>query len=674
MFFENPVFLYGLFSLAIPVIIHLFNFQRPKVVYFTNLKFIKLADENTKKGIALKHLLILLMRLLFLLFLVLAFARPVLAPSGQKDLSPKAVAVYLDNSMSMQNQVSGGRAIESGLSFLSALSDVSPDGTQFRFTDNSFRYQDQYFLTKEKFKDRLTEESYTYTGREFKNIWNRQLLPISNTEIQSPNTVYWLSDFQKSTSGNLASIVPDSAIQLKIIPIQNPDIANVYIDSVWLASPFIKQGEINYLKVKVANTGQKEVTGMSITSVVDEKPSGSTSVDIPARGSSEIEFGFTASSSGEIKIQLAFEEQPVSFDNQFYAIIHPVAKINIALISSLDESYIKKVYGGEDAFKLSAFSLRNIDYTSLQKANLVIVEDFDLLDDNVVKFLQGYVEGGGSLVLIPGEKQITSKLNGISKSLGLGTLEYINQENKIALAIPDKRQPFFSGIFEEIKSDMTMPEVKNILKWSGWDEDILLDKIKVPYLSAKNLGKGIIYILGSPLSAKYTNLTAHSLFVPLMYKLAIRSQRNQENLAYRVGQSNIQLKINEGTSNTLYSLSNGTFSFIPEQKISGDMLTFSLPKENIEPGFYTLSTTGANPSLIALNADKKESDLATYSVGELEAIFSKYPNVEILPITKTESLTAAANASLSNGDLWKFCIILSLIFLLGEILLIRFFK
>jgi len=673
MFFQNPVYLYGLFSLAIPVIIHLFNFQRPKVVYFTNLKFIKLADENTKKGIALKHLLILLMRLLFLFFLVVAFAKPTIGTEGSQAASG-SVAVYLDNSMSMQNQVSNGRAIESGLGFLTSLADASPEGTRFRFTDNSFRYQDQAFLSKEKFKDRLTEESYTYSGRDFKSVWNRQLLAGSESDFKKPKTVYWLSDFQKSTAGDLTAFKPDSSIQLKIIPIQNKEVANVFVDSVWLESPFIKHGEINYLKAKISNTGKKDISGLSISCLVNEKPSGTSSVDIPPTSSVELEFGFTTNKDEELKIKLAFEEQPVTFDNEFFAVIHPMPKINISVVAFNPQSYVKKVFEGEDAFLLETFSLKNINYSFLQKSNLVVVEDFDKMDENVLKFLQGYVSKGGHILLVPSENPSAQKLGSISNSFGLSSLSIPETDGKTSLAIPDKRQPFFAGIFVEIKSDMAMPEVKNTVRWSGWNEDILISKSNYPYFSLKKSGKGSVYLLGSPLDAKYTNLASHSIFVPLMYKLAIRSQKTQEKLAFRMGESNVQLQVQEGNPNSLYTLSNEKSSIIPEQKITGNVLTLTFPKENRTPGFYTLSATGIKSSTIALNADKNESDMATYSLEELKSIFAPYPSVEIVPMGVSESISATTRASLASGEFWKICIILSLIFLLGEILLIRFFK
>ncbi|MEM7110170.1 MAG: BatA domain-containing protein, partial [Bacteroidota bacterium] len=41
MIFLNPGFLYALIVLAIPIIIHLFNFRRTRKIYFSNTRFLR---------------------------------------------------------------------------------------------------------------------------------------------------------------------------------------------------------------------------------------------------------------------------------------------------------------------------------------------------------------------------------------------------------------------------------------------------------------------------------------------------------------------------------------------------------------------------------------------------------------------------------------------------------
>src|SRR6266446_6276355 len=103
MLFTYPEFLFALSALSIPVIIHLFNFRRFKKIYFTNVRFLQEIKQDTRSRSRLKHLLILLARLLAVAFLVFAFAQPSLRAKRGNPLMTgiKHVSIYIDNSFSM---------------------------------------------------------------------------------------------------------------------------------------------------------------------------------------------------------------------------------------------------------------------------------------------------------------------------------------------------------------------------------------------------------------------------------------------------------------------------------------------------------------------------------------------------------------------------------------------
>jgi hypothetical protein len=76
MNFKHPEFLYFLFLLVIPILVHLFQLRRFKKEYFTNVQFLKELSIQTRKSSTIKKWLLLLTRLLLLIFLILAFAQP----------------------------------------------------------------------------------------------------------------------------------------------------------------------------------------------------------------------------------------------------------------------------------------------------------------------------------------------------------------------------------------------------------------------------------------------------------------------------------------------------------------------------------------------------------------------------------------------------------------------
>ena len=132
MNFLHPVFLFGLFSVLIPVIIHLFDFRRTKKVYFPNTRLLHQIKESTRSFYNLKHLLILFTRILFITALVLAFAQPYLPPVGDGRVLSNKVAIFIDNSLSMSNKVAkdeAGLDVAKGAAI--ELINLYPAGTDF---------------------------------------------------------------------------------------------------------------------------------------------------------------------------------------------------------------------------------------------------------------------------------------------------------------------------------------------------------------------------------------------------------------------------------------------------------------------------------------------------------------------------------------------------------------
>ena len=101
MRFLFPGFLFALLAIAIPIIIHLFNFRKFKKVYFSNVRFLKSIEQQTASRQNLKNLLVLAARILAITFLVFAFARPYIARDDAKVSARQVASIYIDNSYSM---------------------------------------------------------------------------------------------------------------------------------------------------------------------------------------------------------------------------------------------------------------------------------------------------------------------------------------------------------------------------------------------------------------------------------------------------------------------------------------------------------------------------------------------------------------------------------------------
>jgi hypothetical protein len=74
--FLNATLLFFAAATILPLLIWLLAKKKPQKIVFPSLRFIKLSKEQEKSRSKLKNILLLIIRMLFILLVVLAVARP----------------------------------------------------------------------------------------------------------------------------------------------------------------------------------------------------------------------------------------------------------------------------------------------------------------------------------------------------------------------------------------------------------------------------------------------------------------------------------------------------------------------------------------------------------------------------------------------------------------------
>ncbi|MBW8051520.1 MAG: hypothetical protein FVQ77_14510 [Cytophagales bacterium] len=803
MNFLFPQFLFGLSAIAIPIVIHLFNFQRPKKFFFTNVRFLKNVKDTTTNKLKLKHLLVLLARILFIAFLVLAFAQPFIpGDNSQHSKDNQLLSIYIDNSFSMQNDIQDGNALDVAIRNTGEIVKLFPANTQYHFIDNDFEGKDQFLYTPQKLEDRITEVNFSNISRNAQSILNRQSSTVENIKLRNSlaNTrdmFFWFSDFQKSTTGDLTNLSrllgTDTSTQYYLVPIQVQSPANVFTDSVWLASPFVKNHQNNILNVKLVNDGDQEVNGLEVKFFIGDRQVSIKNTDIAPHASAMISFNFVPGKNNPNivngkweKCKISYEYDAVDFDNEYYFVLEVAPVINIVHILHQDgieqsglhqiaknSGFINKVFS-KSLFNLNNYQANNIDYNALPLADLIILNGLRHLDGSILSILKEFVKNGGSVLIFPiqdnkNKSDFDIYIN-FFKSIANINIEQISEESQMGLQNnkndsikrryllpPDINDPFFEGVFENIDPNelqtgkkINMPYAKPVISWKRGAHNLLAFKNKNPFLSFVNIGKGKIYFCAAPLQVSYTNFPKHAIFVPFMYRIAILSVSANQKLAWSFQEKSINLDVTTaspsspltpsppesekrgigetekrgrqfidspihpftdsvrnngggGFRGAVYKLvkqplsgqkpgQNKNFELIPDQRLVGKNLTFILPKSEMEPGFYELKINQPNktPSpkvgaqqnveksenivkILAFNYGKNESYLKTYHLDELKkTTAANNKNVRIFEAVHGSDFINEFKEINFGISLWKYCMTIALIFLLVEILLIRF--
>src|SRR5690349_22354317 len=104
MSFLTPAFFVGLGAVVIPVLIHLIQRERSRVVLFPSLMFLQRIPYQSVRRRRIRHWLLLAMRCAAIALLVLAFARPFFqqgALAAAAAAGAREVVILLDQSASM---------------------------------------------------------------------------------------------------------------------------------------------------------------------------------------------------------------------------------------------------------------------------------------------------------------------------------------------------------------------------------------------------------------------------------------------------------------------------------------------------------------------------------------------------------------------------------------------
>ncbi len=667
MSFVNPAFLFGLLALSIPIIIHLFNFRRVKKVYFSNTRLLKNVQQTTTSKLRLRHLLILLSRLLFVFFLVIAFAQPFI-PGTEEGLKSENVVVYLDNSMSMSNETEMEiQALDQGIDMVNSLVGLYPEGTRFLFLTNDFGPSSNAFKGGREVTELTTETRATGVIRSVEEVTQRIQRTLSALGSES-SEIYLISDFQMTTSGDPQLWISDTLHAWHLVPVTAAVQANVYIDTLFLEAPPVAGAAMVSVVAVLANTGPREVQDLLLQVYVDDTQSATTSVSIPAQGTARVNFDLPVPTSGLAACRLVFEDFPVTFDNEFYFVVQPGKKLSILEIKNDPRpTPVERVYGNRELFTIESFMQSNLDYGVLDRVDFVIINGINELDRSMTLALQNYFDRGGEVLLIPGPNP---RIESYQPLISGRWLERADTAYRASLALPDLENPFFESVFESEAKDFNMPVAGRSVYWGADRTALLKYRDGSPFLSKS----GRVWHIPVPLNDAWTNFHRHAVFVPVMYRLAASGSDLGGALYHSLDHPVIVLQPDSLMPNPRFKLIREGEELIPDQRVIGREVVIEVPRFTTGNGFYTVLQNEVEEAILAFNIPKRESILETYELQALEAVFKEMNQVKILASGSGDEFVKSLESRYVGQPLWKIALVLALLFLLVEVLLIRFLK
>lgn len=674
----NPLFLWALFTVLIPPLIHLFNFRRYKKVYFTNVRFLKQVEQESKSRSKLRELLVLLFRCLALAALVLAFSQPVIRKDKHVygNGGAKRVSLYIDNSFSMQNVGRNGPLFEEAVQKAREIVKAFGPQDRFQILSNELAGKQQRLLNKEEALEAINDLRINPRPRLLSQVIARQEEALS---IESPGSklAFIISDGQKS-SFDLNLIKRNDSFPVSLLHLPSNRVNNLYIDSCWLQSPVLQAGQNLAFYAKVINAGDEKLEQGAARLFLDGRQVAISSFSLNPGASQTLKLDFKSGAKGFHYGNLRIEDYPVNFDDEYYFAYSPEDVIRVYVINSREElnAAPATLFQSDSLFRTRVSNETQINYAIFRNCDLLVLNGLAEISSGLRSELERYTREGGTLLIIPPDGEKLTGYPDLLRSLGLpGLLSYDTVPGRVEDL--DIRSEFFEGVFQKQDESLNLPLVKRHHKLSGKTpgfEPLLKLLNGDTWLGQAKTAGGTIFLFSSSLSEANSNMVKHALFVPAFYRMAFRAIRLQP-LSHWVSRNNmIRFRSDSSQAETpprIIRLDTKA-EVIPEYKRMANQQLVFCREQVTEPGFYVLQQKEKDVLPLAFNNDRLESDLEAYNAGELSEwiVTAKLRNLRLLNASSAD-LTEQVIQGAEPFRVWKLFLLLALVFLLAEILVLR---
>ncbi len=635
MQFQQPNMLWGMLLLAIPLLIHLFQFHRTQTIYFPGVFRLIQRLQHARQQKKVQHWIVLLARMMAITCLVFAFAMPSCS-SSTRNQEYSHVVVLFDNSYSMGTKNADGVIIEQARSQArTMLSGLAQEAQVRLFTQDPLT--NTGWMSPAQALSVIDTIPLCPQQRKWSD-WTAQVDELLHEGGIASLKVMAFGDGQLSAMANKPQLISAPAVDWEYVlypldPTQSG--GNVGIDTVWYQSVWqnADAGANVLLKAKIRNYTESSKE-LSLRMVSDGKTMHVKSLKLEAQGVAEVEFPLSEIELSQASA-LQLDEDGFGYDNIKY--LHPI-KQNQTVVGVLgiddavtamfaSQPLLKKVdlkradlLAGNKGVLQSAHAIVLINdavYTAQEMASL---RDFVASGKGVIQFFAdpirrknfnlGFGDLRGEWLGGQAGKGVLSRNKGLNSDRDL-------QVDRLALA--GFQHPIFQNAFGESISEKTeMPWVGGHLKLeSSLDfETILQLESGDPILLQRVQGTGSYWVWLSDLRSGSQSLKSSVWFLPIFTQIIASSAVVEQSLYGELFSGNLlplpsNVQVDERAAKLRGKSGNIVIDLQQNSSQHTSMYVGSQPQY---PGYFWLVGSGGEDSVqIALNLGKEESDLRSFA-------------------------------------------------------------
>ena len=688
MNFVNPLFFIGAAAIAIPVLLHLIKRERAKKIEFSTLMYLRKVSRKTIRYQKLRHLLLLLLRILAFALVVLAFTRPFLGvrQSGASlGRVTRAHIILLDNSMSMGY----GDRWDAAKKSAAAIVRGAQQGDKVALIE----FSDRTFVRTSLTSNFAEVLSQLQDGVELSDRATRygQALKIAEKISLEAGTgkrvIHLISDFQKNgEAGEDQNFRLGAGVELERIDLGSDDFSNLALSNVQVVEAS-NGGGVLKIKCSLLNFGIKDRDNVKVALLIDSRNAGEQRFRILKGESIPVEFGLPGLTPGAHPVSLEVEDTNLIRDNRLAASVEALSRTAVTAVENAvspaegrSASYF--LYSALNISALSPYQLTAVTPQKLEAAgrisgNLLIWNNVSGSSSILQKKLEDFVINGGGLAIALGSSTQAADFNRMFASWlpvkmeesGPGRGGRRSTDNYVLMTNISAAHPIFrpfsdphSGTFVNARfytyARLTVATGAEVL--ARFDNG-------TPALVAAERGKGRALVFASSADDSGNDLPLKAVYAPFWQQiLRYLSHYREERRWVEVGETIAPRKLLEEAA-----LRQGKTVTISDQAVAlldpaGDRVQMNPGSEVFtldKAGFYQVRMSGLNV-MIPVNPTPRESNL---SHGDSEEMVSGWVSREPASVSQTAEKVRLEPAEQERmQQFWRFLLLAALLFLLTE--------
>lgn len=680
--FLNTIILSALGLSLIPVLIHLLNRKKSKLVVFSSLDFLKSLQKKKMKKIKIQQILLLILRTAVLLLAVMAFARPVSRIQQQSTIdshTKTSVVIVIDNSVATSYLSDKGKILDDIKLMAEQILNYLKEGDEALIITSAATSPGHTTFTQNftELKAQTKELDFVYTRS---NI--NEALYFAHKTFESARNVnreiYVLTPFF-STSFSDEKITQLDGARLIFVDCSTKSFNNVGIQSVQILSKILEVNKPVEIRAVVKNFSKDRVTDLMFSVYLGGKRVGQSSLTINGEDEASVDMKVTPSKTGFLQGSIEIDDDPFAADNKrfFHLFIPPQIKVLLAGKNVRDTEFIRLAINPESLsgvpIHVKTVTGKQLAIENLNDFDVVILSNIPRLDEALIRRTGAFLASGKGLLLIPGSEADVTTYNAFLSKNGFGKIIGIIDHSAKSDVMTrfgrvDFSHPIISGIYDQ-KVDERSMESPDFIKFfiterTGPSQTLIAYSNNSSFMEETSIKNYNALFITSATDLAWSNWPIKGLFVPLINRTVnyLYFKNHDGEKIYTTGKP-VEIRLTSTSGDEIVVKDPNGVELIPKLKQLGEDLLASIPLAEL-PGTYNLSQRGEIKSMVDVNIDGGDLVFERISKKKLNELF---PTGDYLIAEARDNIENIILQSRYGTELWKWLIFGVLLLLVAEI-------